>query len=159
MPHPTPSFGVGWEQPTQALALVPAKSGTTNLVFHTMNSPLTTRELATQNQSAFRVDLETPAGPRTIDCRSDQYIWDAAASQGIELPAICHQGRCLTCAGKLLSGTADNPDANQYFPEDEAAGFVLLCRARPLTNCCVQTHQEWEMRAHRLAHGLPAPYA
>lgn len=108
---------------------------------------------------SFQVTLETPDGLRSCVCGEDEYVWDAAAHIGIELPAICHQGRCLTCAGKLLSGTVDQEDAVSYFPEDRATEFILLCRAKPLSDLRIRTHQEWAMRSHRLAHGLPAPYA
>jgi ferredoxin len=124
-----------------------------------MSSLITPQDTSTTQEQTFRVDLQTPEGLRSINCRNDQYIWDAAASQGVELPAICHQGRCLTCAGKLLSGSVDSREANQYFPEDEAAAFVLLCRGMPRSDCRILTHQEWQMRAHRLQLGLPAPYA
>ena len=106
----------------------------------------------------FRVTLETPDGTFPIECGADEYVWNAAAAKGIALPAICHQGQCLTCAGKLLAGDVDQNDAKQYFPEDRAAGFVLLCRARPLSDLRILTHQQWEMRRHRREHGLPAPY-
>jgi ferredoxin len=107
----------------------------------------------------FTVSLEMPEGPRSFLCGEREYLWDAAARNGIMLPAICHQGRCLTCAGKLLSGQVDQSDANAYYPADEAAGFVLLCRARPRSDVRILTHQQWVMRAHRVALGLPAPYA
>jgi ferredoxin len=103
--------------------------------------------------------LETPEGVRALDCGEDEYLWNAAARQGVWLPSICHQGRCLTCAGKLLEGTVDQSAADAFFPQDEAAGFVLLCRARPRSNLRILTHQVNQMREHRLAHGLPAPYA
>ena len=106
----------------------------------------------------FRVVVETPEGPRSFACGKDEYVWDAAACNGIRLPAICHQGLCLTCAGKLLSGSVDQRDATQYFPQDEAAGFILLCRARPQSDLHILTGQQWEMRAFRKANGLPAPY-
>ncbi len=109
--------------------------------------------------ATFTVVLETPEGALTLDCRADEYLWDAAARHGIRLPAICHQGRCLTCTGKLIEGSVDQSDADAYFDEDRAARFVLLCRAKPLSDVRIRTHQEWEMRKHRLAHGLPAPYA
>jgi ferredoxin len=108
---------------------------------------------------SFRVVLETPQGLSSFLCGADEYIWDAAARHGIVLPAICHQGRCLTCAGKLIEGCADQTDAAAYFSQDRSAGFVLLCRARPLNDVRILTHQQWEMRAHRIAAGLPAPYA
>lgn len=108
---------------------------------------------------SFTVVLETPEGARTLDCGAAEYLWDAAARRGIRLPAICHQGRCLTCAGTLLEGSVDQSDADAYFSEDRAAGFVLLCSARPLGDVRIRTHQQWEMRKHRRALGLPAPYA
>jgi ferredoxin len=106
----------------------------------------------------FTVILETPDGPHTVTCGADEHIWDAAARSGIPLPAICHQGRCLTCTGRLLAGDVDQKDADLYFPQDRAAGFVLLCTAKPLTDLRIQTHQQWEMRRHRQALGLPSPY-
>ena len=111
------------------------------------------------NERSFQIVLETPEGLRSFECGEAEHIWDAAAAHGILLPAICHQGRCLTCAGRILEGTVqhDNPDV--YFPEDQAAGFSLLCLAMPRSNVRIRTHQEWEMREHRIANGLPAPYA
>jgi ferredoxin len=108
----------------------------------------------------FRITFETPAGARTITIGSNERIWDAAQASGIILPAICHQGRCLTCAAKLLTpGNFDPGDPETYFPQDREAGFVLLCRAKPRSDLHVQTHVEDEMRKHRLKRGLPAPYA
>lgn len=107
----------------------------------------------------FRVVLETPAGVREIECESNEFVWDAAARSGILLPAICHQGRCLTCAARLIEGDVDQSAANAYYPEDRAAGFVLLCTARPRSDLVVVTHQAHVMREHRVALGLPAPYS
>ena len=106
----------------------------------------------------YLVVLETPEGERTIDCDQDEFIWNAAARHGILLPAICHQGRCLSCAARLLSGTVDQTSANSYFPEDREAGFVLLCTAKPRRDLHVSTHQQRLMRQHRAKLGLPAPY-
>jgi hypothetical protein len=50
-------------------------------------------------------------------------------------------------------------DHADTFAEDEAAGYILLCRAMPRSDLHIRTHQEWEMREHRIASGLPAPYA
>ena len=56
---------------------------------------------------AYLVVLEAPEGERSFECNADEFIWDAAARNGIVLPAICHQGRCLTCACRVLSGVID----------------------------------------------------
>lgn len=100
-----------------------------------------------------------PDGRSAIDCAENEFIWDAAARAGIRLPAICHQGRCLTCAARLIEGDVDQSASSSYFPEDRAAGFALLCTGRPLTGAVLKTDQQWEMRRHRKAAGLPAPYA
>lgn len=107
----------------------------------------------------FQVVLETPEGIRHLVCGKYEYLWDAAARQGVQLPSICLQGRCLSCAGKLLEGKVDQSSADTFFREDEEAGFVLLCRAQPRSNLDIRTHQALQMREHRLAHNLPAPYA
>jgi ferredoxin len=108
---------------------------------------------------SYLVVLEMPDGESTIRCERNEFVWNAAARNGIRLPAICHQGRCLTCAGRLLSGTVDQSRADTFFPEDKAAGFVLPCSAKPLSDLRILTHQQWVMRQHRLSLGLPAPYS
>ena len=115
-------------------------------------------ESAQQEPTAYLVSLETPNGKRSVRCQRNEFIWNAAARNGIVLPAICHQGRCLTCASLLLSGTVDQTSANSYFPEDKQAGFVLLCTAKPCSDVRVRTHEQSRMRQHRAKLGLPAPY-
>ncbi len=99
-------------------------------------------------------------GRRAIRVRADQHIWDAAYQAGIELPALCHQGWCLTCAGRLLEGTAvDQNDSETYFSQDRQAGYILLCTGKPCGEASILTAQARAMRQHRLKLGLPAPYA
>jgi ferredoxin len=107
----------------------------------------------------FRVELRSPGGIHIINCRETEFIWDAAARFGIKLPAICHQGRCLTCAARLIEGEVDQSAAVSYFEADRDAGFVLLCTARPRSDVVCESDQQWVMRAHRTALGLPAAYA
>jgi ferredoxin len=112
------------------------------------------------DSSNYRIVLETPDGPREILVNRDEFIWDAAARNGLDLPAICHHGRCLTCAGRLVGeGKFDQSASESYYPEDLAAGFVLLCSAQPRSDARIQTHQQDQMREHRRNLGLPAPYA
>jgi ferredoxin len=95
-----------------------------------------------------------------ICARANEHIWDEAKAAGVNLPAICHQGRCLTCAGQLLdSGEFDPSDAVSYYPQDREAGYILLCTAKARSNMRIRTHMQTEMRAHRKKMGLPAPYA
>ncbi|MBV9157011.1 MAG: 2Fe-2S iron-sulfur cluster binding domain-containing protein [Acidobacteriaceae bacterium] len=111
------------------------------------------------NGDAFLVVLETPEGERSFLCNRNEFIWNAAARNAILLPSICHQGRCLTCAGRLLGGTVDQSSANSFFSEDKKAGFVLLCTAKPLSEVHIRTHEQYIMREYRAKLGLPAPYS
>src|ERR1700694_5860566 len=84
--------------------------------------------------TVFPVVLLLPDGERSIQVSRDEHIWDAAFAAGIVLPALCHQGRCLTCAGRLEGeGEVDQSDSVSYYPEDREAGFILLCTGKPRT--------------------------
>ncbi len=115
----------------------------------------------TPDPNSFEVVLRLPNNEeRKIEVRANEHIWDAAFNAGTTLPALCHQGRCLTCAGRLENnGAVDQSDSVSYYPQDREAGFVLLCTAKPRSPLKIRTHQQTEMRAHRLQQGLPAPYS
>ena len=113
-------------------------------------------------QTSYCVTLVTPDGERKISVGANEHIWDAARAQGITLPAICHQGRCLTCAGRLETDSArgfDASDAGYYYPADRDAGFILLCTSKPRSDLRIRTHQQYAMREFRKSKNLPAPYA
>jgi ferredoxin len=109
----------------------------------------------------YPVTFVLPSGEeRTIQVGRDEHIWDAAKAAGIELPAMCHQGYCLTCAAKLDNGgKVDQSDSLVYFPADREAGFVLLCTGKPRSNLRLRTHQQKEMREFRKQRKLIAPYS
>src|SRR5260370_28032152 len=107
-----------------------------------------------ENARTFRVTVVTPEGRHSFECADDEFIWNAAARSGITLPAICHQGRCLTCSAKLIEGHVDQKAAASYFPEDREAGFILLCTALPLSDLVIETHEESNIRQHRKEHNL-----
>ena len=112
------------------------------------------------DSTSFKVVLLMSDGERQIQVGRDEHIWDAALAAGIRLPALCHQGRCLTCAARLLErAEVDQTDSASYFPEDREAGFILLCTGKPLSALRIQTHQQNEMRRHRRQKHLPAPYS
>ena len=112
------------------------------------------------NPRCFTVTLLTPSGEKVIQVAEDEHIWDAAVAQGVKLPALCHQGWCLTCAGHLEGpGEVDQSDSASFFPQDRQAGFALLCTGKPCSNLTIRTHQAVEMRKHRLRSGLPSPYS
>ena len=114
----------------------------------------------TSPPKSFTVALLTPQETRSIRVAADQHIWDAAFEQGVELPALCHQGSCLTCAGRIEgAGEVNQSDSLAFFLQDRQEGFALLCTGRPCSDLTIRTHQAVEMRKHRLKKGLPSPYS
>jgi ferredoxin len=107
--------------------------------------------------ATYQVTFVTPVGEVQAEATGDQYLLDVAAAVGLELPSMCLQGWCTTCAAKVLQGTVDQSEALRVYPADEAAGFVLLCSAYPRSNLRILTHQRDALREHRRLHGLPTP--
>lgn len=104
--------------------------------------------------------LVLPHEERCIHVSREKHIWDSASTAGIVLPALCHQGYCLTCAARVEDGgEVDQSDSLVYFPEDRQAGFVLLCTGKPHSSLRIRTHQQHQMREFRKQNGLPAPYS
>jgi ferredoxin len=107
--------------------------------------------------ATFQVTFVTGGREVRVAVSDQEYLLEAAANAGLELPYMCLQGWCTTCAGKVLEGEVDQSEALRVFPQDRAAGFVLLCSAYPRSDLRILTHQKDALRTHRLALGLPTP--
>ncbi len=93
--------------------------------------------------ATYKVTLINDSGlKQTIEVEDEQYIFDAAEDEGIELPISCRSGSCSSCAGKIISGQIDQSEQAFLDEEQIDAGFILTCVAIPLSDCTIQTHQE-----------------
>lgn len=113
-----------------------------------------------QFPSVVRVELWLPDQTVTLEVPLDEYLLYSVTDQlpGYHWPKACEQGWCLACAARLLKGEVDHADAVLYFPEDAAAGFVLMCAAKPRSDLVLEHHPRQtrrEMVQHRLDHNLP----
>jgi ferredoxin len=81
--------------------------------------------LANRGGACFAVDGRLP-------------LLDALEDQGVSLPYGCRYGGCVSCAAKLLSGEVDQRAGVALNSRQIAAGYVLLCVARPLSDCTLE---------------------
>jgi ferredoxin len=107
--------------------------------------------------ASYQVTFVTGSEEIRIQVPDGQYLLEAGVRVGLDLPYMCLQGWCTTCAGRVLTGDYDQTEARRYFPEDRLAGFILLCSAYPRSDLRILTHQKEAMRVHRRLSGLPAP--
>lgn len=74
----------------------------------------------------------------TLTVAADQSIYRAALEKGIQLPIGCEYGGCITCAAKLISGKVRQPNATALNRRQSLAGYILLCVARPVSDCVIE---------------------
>jgi len=75
--------------------------------------------------------------PIKLDVSSDQPIYKAALEAGVQLPIGCDYGGCITCAAKLVNGSVRQPGASALNKRQSQAGYILLCVARPKSDCVI----------------------
>ncbi len=98
--------------------------------------------LANRGGATFRVDRRRP-------------LLDALEAQGMSLPYGCRYGGCISCAAKLLSGEIDQRTATALNGRQLADGYVLLCVARPLSDCALEVGVDSHDRLYRNPFASP----
>ena len=69
-------------------------------------------------------------------------ILDAASAAGLEVPFSCTSGVCGTCRAKCMEGEVRMERNFALDKSEVAAGFVLTCQCRPLTDHVVLSFDE-----------------
>ena len=70
-------------------------------------------------------------------------------SQGVDLPYGCEYGGCITCAAKLIDGEIDQRSQIALNNRQINNGYVVLCVARPKTNCEIEIGVESHDKLYR----------
>ncbi|WP_119390395.1 2Fe-2S iron-sulfur cluster-binding protein [Taklimakanibacter lacteus] len=114
---------------------------------------LHTITLANRGGAAFKVDHRRPILLSLLD-------------QGVDLPYGCRYGGCITCAAKLISGKVDQKAQVALNNRQINNGYIILCVARPLSDCVLEVGVESHDKLYRnpfldplAAHELKADIA
>jgi len=92
--------------------------------------------LANEGEGVFQVDGDTP-------------LLDTLEAKGVSLPYGCRYGGCISCAARLLAGKVDQSDGVALNGRQLADGYVLLCVARPLSDCTLEVGVDSHDRLYR----------
>lgn len=88
-------------------------------------------------------------------------ILDVVEAAGYVLPVGCRYGGCITCAAKLVDGNVKQPNGTALNKRQSQAGYILLCVARPTTDCVievgVESHDQLYQNPFAVATGYRPP--
>ncbi len=95
----------------------------------------------------FKIKIRDRIGNKTytLQVPEDRYILQDAEKQGVELPYLCRNGACTTCAVRVLSGEIYQPEAMGLSSELRQQGYALLCVSYARTDLEVETQDEDEV--------------
>lgn len=75
----------------------------------------------------------------SITVEPGETILEATDDTAIDLRHGCREGKCVSCTARLLDGEIAYERAPQALDEDKREdGFVLLCIARPVSDCRIE---------------------
>ena len=83
----------------------------------------------------------------TVDDRRP--LLETLRDQGVDLPYGCKYGGCITCAAKLIAGEVDQRRQVALNNRQINNGYVLLCIARPLSDCSFEIGTESHDKLYR----------
>ena len=69
--------------------------------------------------------------------------------QGVDLPYGCEYGGCITCAAKLIKGEVDQSSQVALNNRQINNGYIILCVARPQTDCTIEIGVESHDKLYR----------
>ena len=88
-------------------------------------------------------EIEFVKQGETIELASNQTVLDQGEDAGMDLPYACRQGSCVSCAGKITNGPAEEyitHHTQETLSDDEMdQGYTLTCVAYPKADFSIET--------------------
>ncbi len=92
--------------------------------------------ISNQDGATYQVDRRKP-------------LLDSLREQGVDLPYGCKYGGCITCAAKLIEGSVNQNAQVALNNRQINDGYVILCVARPTSDCTFEIGVESHDRLYR----------
>jgi len=86
---------------------------------------------------------------QTFEVSDRKSLLQTLREQGVDLPYGCEYGGCITCAAKLINGEVDQRSQVALNNRQINDGYVILCVARPKTNCEIEIGVESHDKLYR----------
>jgi ferredoxin len=83
-------------------------------------------------------NVEFVRSGRSIACRADQNVLDAATAAGMRLASSCTQGMCGTCKSTMIDGSVDMQHNGGIRPKEVAQNKILICCSKPLSDLRIE---------------------
>lgn len=96
----------------------------------------------------FTITLANRDG-QSFEVQGDTPLLDTLEQHGVSLPYGCRYGGCISCAAKLLDGEVDQSEGVALNGRQLRQGYVLLCVARPLSDCTLDVGVESHDKLYR----------
>ncbi len=96
----------------------------------------------------FTITLANRDG-QSFEVQGDAPLLDTLERHGVSLPYGCRYGGCISCAAKLLIGEVDQSEGVALNGRQLHHGYVLLCVARPLSDCTLDVGVESHDKLYR----------
>ena len=92
--------------------------------------------ISNRSNNIYKVDQRKP-------------LLDSLRAQGVDLPYGCKYGGCITCAAKLIKGSVNQKAQVALNNRQLSDGYVILCVARPETDCILEIGVESHDKLYR----------
>ncbi|MGI9424378.1 MAG: 2Fe-2S iron-sulfur cluster-binding protein [Hyphomicrobiaceae bacterium] len=92
---------------------------------------------------------------RTLSVDRRKTLLKSLEEHGVSLPYGCKYGGCISCAAKLLDGDVDQAAAVALNGRQLNDGYILLCVARPLTDCTMEVGVDSHDKLYRNPFASP----
>jgi 3-ketosteroid 9alpha-monooxygenase subunit B len=104
-------------------------------VFRSLSGdPFSDPDIEDDLDDAVIADVELDGQRHRLRWPRQATLVDVMITAGVDVPYSCREGHCGSCACTLVAGEVEMAASDVLEPDDRAAGLILACQARPITD-------------------------